>query len=147
LIPALQQSVANIGRQPGIRIMVLTNQYRILADSEGMLEGQRFDQVRPPKSQRRDGLALGKYELPDGQEVLWVGAPMTPLNSQEQETAQRPRFFLVLAQSPRDSPALSNLLRLQFLVAGSVGLVLALLLAFLVARSIARPLVGSGDGA
>lgn len=140
LIPALQQSVMQIGEQRSVRIMILTDQYRVLADSEGTLTDQLFSAARSITAREQGGPNRGKFQTPDGQELLWVAEPINPLRTQEQQVPQRSHFFLVLAQSPQDSPALSKQLGNQFLVAGFAGLAFALLLAFLVARSIARPL-------
>jgi two-component system OmpR family sensor kinase len=138
VIPALRQTVAEMGRQRDVRVLVLTGRYVVLVDSEGTLEGQLFPRVNPSPDRRQGPLPQGKYRTPDGQELLWVGGPFDLLDQEGSETRQR--FILVLAQTPRDHSALSNLLRSQFLVGGLAGLALALALAFLVARSIARPL-------
>jgi len=140
LFSTLRQTVTDVSERRGIRVLVLTGQYRVLADSEETLEGLSFAQVKPPSSRQQGDLAQGKYRSPDGQEFLWVGGPLELLSRQGQEAPQRPRFFLVPAQLPRDNARLSKHLRNQFLVAGGVGLALSLLLAFLIARSIARPL-------
>jgi len=140
LVPGLRQAVAEIGGQRGIRLLILSSGYRVLVDSRGALEGQSFAAVRPPLDRQPEALAQGRYTLPDGQELLWVGGPFDAAAGQESAVAQRLPFILVLAQARRDNPTLSRQLRNQFIVAGAGGLLLALLLAFLVARSIARPL-------
>ncbi|OQY17110.1 MAG: hypothetical protein B6I35_14990 [Anaerolineaceae bacterium 4572_32.2] len=138
LLPALRQSVTEMGEQRDVRVMILTGRNRVLIDSQETLEGSSLDQAQSLAGKPQGGTVQGRYITPQGQELLWVGGPLDFPNQEGSE--KRQRLILALAQSPQEHSALLSLLRNQFIIGGAAGLALALLLALVVSRSIARPL-------
>ncbi len=114
------------------RLLLLDRQGQVLGDSDGEWIGQQIDEVsRTPEGQPRDsGILTG----PDGTRLIYAGRLIGP------ETPGGPLWVAAVAPSPRTIGALVGDLGQGLLTAGAVALVLSMLLAILIARSVARPL-------
>jgi two-component system OmpR family sensor kinase len=131
LLPALQRVAEN----QQVRVILMTPDGEVLADTAGVLAGQNLlGQARV--AQRTPERIQGTYRAPGTlRRWLFVGRLVTPTAS------PAGRWFVVARQAPRLPMAQlfgQNLLPPLF-QAGLLGLALAVLLAWLVSRWVARP--------
>jgi len=122
------------------RILILTPQGEVLADTEDKLIGQ---QLRvPTRETRREGqlpYLHGQFVTPDGGSMIYVALPTDFFRGSESSGGQQRLIVAVTMARPRAMTFLGDLL-VQLLLAGLVAFVISILLAYLIARSIARPL-------
>jgi signal transduction histidine kinase len=119
---------ATAGR--GGRILLLDGRGEVLGDTEAEWTGQRLPDA-PRDDQTR---ASGTLTAPDGSGLVYAGATV---GSGE---AGAPAWIVAVAPRPRAAGALIGELGEGLLAAGIVALVLSILLAVLIAHSVARPL-------
>ncbi|MEJ2557998.1 MAG: HAMP domain-containing sensor histidine kinase, partial [Anaerolineae bacterium] len=114
------------------RLLLLDKQGQVLGDSDGEWVGQQVDEVsRTSVGQPRDsGILTG----PDGSRLIYAGRLIGS------ETPGGALWVAAVAPSPRTVGALVGDLGQGLLIAGALALVLSMLLAILIARSVARPL-------
>lgn len=111
------------------RLLIVTPAGEVLADSAGRWLGQRVSPVagqggRPPPD--------GELQGPEGDSWLYASTPL--------ESAGQPLLLLAVARTPRTYGSLVADLGLGFLTAGAIALFLSIVLAALIARSVAAPL-------
>jgi signal transduction histidine kinase len=125
-------------QEDGTRIFVLTLQGKVLADTEDKLLGQRL-QVPTRETQREGQLPYlrGQLTTPDGESVIYVALPTAALRSPA--GGEQRLMVAVTMAKPRAVTFLGDLL-VPLLFAGLVAFVISILLAYLIARSIAKPL-------
>jgi len=124
--------------QEGERILILTPRGEVLADTEDKLIGQQL-QV-PTRETRREGqlpYLRGQFVTPDGESLIYVALPITLLRSPA--GGEQRLIVAVTMARPRAVNFLGDVL-VQLLLAGLAAFVISILLAYLIARSIARPL-------
>jgi two-component system OmpR family sensor kinase len=114
------------------RVLLLDGQGQVLGDSEGEWVGQRVGEIsRTSEGQPRDsGILTG----PDGSRLVYAGQLVGP------KTPGGPLWVAAVASSPRTLRALVGDLGQGLLTAGALALILSMLLAILIARSVAKPL-------
>jgi two-component system OmpR family sensor kinase len=119
-----------IARRSG-RMLLIDRQGRIVGDTDGEWGGQLVgDLPRAPNGQpQNSGLLIG----PDGSRLVYVGE----VAGQETES---PVWIAAVAPSPRALGILLAEIGQGLLVAGLVALILSVLLAALMAQSVAKPL-------
>ncbi|TEU14307.1 MAG: sensor histidine kinase [Anaerolineales bacterium] len=125
-------------QEDGTRIFVLTLQGKVLADTEDKLIGQRL-QVPTRETQREGQLPYlrGQLTTSDGESVIYVALPTAALRSPA--GGEQRLMVAVTMAKPRAVTFLGDLL-VPLLFAGLVAFVISILLAYLIARSIAKPL-------
>jgi two-component system OmpR family sensor kinase len=116
---------------PSWRVLFMNENGIIVADSQNELVEQQFPRIAAVQNIGRFRFATGR-QVVKGREVVFVAAPV----------AQRtdPKLFLMLATIVR--PVIGGLedLARPLLIAGAIALTAAIVLALLLARSIAQPL-------
>jgi signal transduction histidine kinase len=134
------------------RLMVITQDGTVQFDSEGVFQSNEqlshLTQHPLRVSQRNRpvtalvSLVQGRFVDPDGTEWIYVGQPLRPRLAQTTGTGS-----LLVAAEPVPKPTLREVIRIfgdEFLRplarAGLLGLLIALGLSALIARSVARPL-------
>ena len=127
-------------QEDGSRILILTPQGEVLADTEDKLIGQ---QLRMPTRQTRQEGRLrylyGQFVTPEGESMIYVALPTTFLRGPAASGGEQRLMVGVTMARPRAVTFLGDLL-VQLLLAGLAAFVLSILLAYLIARSIAKPL-------
>ena len=127
-------------QEDGSRILILTPQGEVLADTEDKLIGQ---QLRvPTRETRREGqlpYLRGQFVTPDGEKIIYVALPTTFFRGPEGSGGQQRLMVAVTMAQPQAITFLGDLL-VPLLLAGLAAFVISILLAYLIARSIARPL-------
>jgi two-component system OmpR family sensor kinase len=127
-------------QEDGSRILILTPQGEVLADTEDKLMGQQL-QV-PTRETQRVGQLLylrGQFVTPDGESMIYVALPITFFRGPAGSGGQQRLTVAVTMARPRAVTFLGDLLG-QLLLAGLAAFVLSILLAYLIARSMAKPL-------
>jgi len=127
-------------QEDGTRIFVLTLQGKVLADTEDKLIGQRL-QV-PTRETRREGqlpYLRGQLVTPDGDSIIYVALPTAALRSPGGTGGEQRLMVAAAMARPRALTFLGDLL-VPLLFAGLAAFVISILLAYLIARSIAKPL-------
>jgi len=125
-----------------IRILLLTPQGRVLADTQGDWTGKQarvaLDEIpKDPKT----SYVHGRLTTPNGDTQLYVALQATPLRlAAGSGESQRLVFVALLASPRRGLKTILGDLAWRFLQAGLATLVISLILALLIARSIAKPL-------
>lgn len=125
-----------------IRILLLTPQGRVLADTQGNWTGKQarvaLDEIpKDPKT----SYVHGKLTTPNGDTQLYVALTVPPRRLASEDLASRRLVFVALLASPRRGlKTILGDLAWRFLQAGLATLVISLILALLIARSIAKPL-------
>jgi signal transduction histidine kinase len=125
-----------------IRILLLTRRGLILADTQGNWTGKQakiaLDEIL---RDARTPYIHGSLTTPNGERQLYVVLPATPprLASKSGE-GRRPIFVALLASPHRGLQTILRELAPRFLQAGLVTLAISIILALLIARSIAGPL-------
>ncbi len=118
-----------------IRVLLLTPQGQVLADTEGDLVDR---EIKLPLRQARLGskrpYLFGRFSSPGGERLFYVALPVGVF---VEGLAQRP-LLVALATSQRRSVV--GEMTPGLLIAGSVALVISIVLAFIIARSMAKPL-------
>jgi signal transduction histidine kinase len=129
----LRQTVRLLG--PERRILLLNEQGRVLVDTAGVLgDFQPLGQIQT----QPDGRERGIFDAPNGSKWLFVAADL-----KAGATAGRAARIVVAARQTRIplwSLVTESLILPQLALAGLAGLVLSLLLAVIIARSVAQPL-------
>jgi signal transduction histidine kinase len=127
-------------QEDGSRILVLTPQGEVLADTEDKLIGHQL-QV-PARETRREGrlpYSYGQFVTPDGESIIYVALPTAALRSPGGAGGEQRLIVAVAMTRPRAVTFLGDLL-VPLLFAGLVAFLISILLAYLIARSIAKPL-------
>jgi len=125
-------------QEDGSRILILTPKGEVLADTEDRLVGQQL-QV-PTRETRREGqipYLRGQLTTPDGDSVIYVALPTAALRSPA--VGEQRLVVVVTMAQPQAVTFLGDLL-VQLSLAGLAAFVISILLAYLIARSIAKPL-------
>jgi signal transduction histidine kinase len=125
-------------QEDGARILILTPRGKVLADTEDKLIGQQL-QV-PTRETQREGQVpylRGQLTTPDGESVIYVALPTAALRSPA--GGEQRLVVAVTMAKPRALTFLGDLL-VPLSLAGLVAFVISILLAYLIARSIAKPL-------
>ncbi len=125
-----------------IRILLLTPRGQVLADTQDDWTGKqaRVALSEIPKDPKTP-YVYGSLTTPSGDTQLYVALSATPLRlATEGEESQRPVFVALLASPRRGLRTVLKDVANRFLQAGLVTLVVSLILALLIARSIANPL-------
>lgn len=124
----------------GTRILIVTRAGTILADSEDRWLGRRFDV--PPPGEGAEGRRLyvqGRLVTAEG--LLFYVAVPTGALSREPEVGDSPVWYVVLLSPPRQViSSYAGDIAAGFMLTGLVALLVSLGIAYLIARSIARPL-------
>ena len=127
-------------QEDGSRILILTSQGEVVADTEDRLIGQ---QIRvPTRETRREGqlpYLRGQLVTPDGESIIYVALPTAFLRDPGGASGEQRLMVAVTMTRPRAVNFLGDLL-VPLSLAGLVAFVLSILLAYLIARSIAKPL-------
>lgn len=125
-----------------IRILLLTPRGQVLADTQGDWTGKQakvaLDEI--PKDPRKPYI-YGRITTPSGDPQLYVALQVTPPRLAAESGQSQRRVFVALLASPRRG--LRTILKdiaSRFLQAGLVTLAISIVLALLIARSIAKPL-------
>jgi len=122
------------------KILILTSGGEVLADTEDKLVGKI---LRLPTGETRRETRLpylrGQFVTPEGESTIYVALPTAFLPSPGGAGEEQRLMVAVTMARPRALTFLGDLL-VQFLLAGLAAFVISTLLAYLIARSIARPL-------
>jgi signal transduction histidine kinase len=125
-----------------IRILLLTPKGQVLADTQGDWTGKQakvaLDEI--PKDPRTS-YVYGRLPTPSGGTQLYVALSATPLRLVPEDSTGQHRVFVALLASPRRGlrTILEDVAK-RFLQAGLVTLAISIILALLIARSVAKPL-------
>jgi two-component system OmpR family sensor kinase len=125
-----------------VRVLLLTSRGQVLADTQSDWTGKQariaLDEI--PKDSKTP-YVYDKITTPSGDTLLYVALRATPLRViAENGEAQPPIFVALLASPRRGLQAVLKDIAKRFLLAGFVTLGISIILALLIARSIARPL-------
>jgi two-component system OmpR family sensor kinase len=127
-----------------VRILLLTPRGQVLADTQDTWTGKQanVDLAEIPKDTRTPyPYVYGRVTPPNGQTQLYVALSVTPSRlAAEDEESQRRVFVALLASPRRGLRTVLKDVASRFLQAGLVTLVISIVLALLIARSIAKPL-------
>jgi two-component system OmpR family sensor kinase len=126
----LQLLLARAAEEQGVRVLLLDTQGTVRFDSAGAWEGERLEEVS--RAQAVQGRIQGVFSAPAGGRWAFFGQVVYPPGGERQVVlfVSRPRVLAWFVE---------NLLP-PVARAGAVALVLSVLLALLIRRSIARPL-------
>jgi len=126
-------------QEDGTRILILTPRGEVLADTEDKLAGQVL-QLPADETRRETRLPYlrGQLVTPDGESIIYAALP-TALRDPGGSGGEQRLVVAVTMARPRAVTFLGDLL-VQLSLAGLVAFVISILLAYLIARSIARPL-------
>ena len=121
-----------------IRVLVVDQRGKVMADSRGELAGQAIQVKLPALIRPADPNASkvrGQFHVPSGETFVYGGALVTP------PSADSARRSWVILASPLGGGAylLEDLTR-RLLVAGGAALLVSIVVAAAIARSIARPI-------
>ncbi|NLX10318.1 MAG: HAMP domain-containing protein [Chloroflexi bacterium] len=133
-----------------VRVLVVGSQGEMYFDSSGVfpegivLPGVAFEALAPPMRGRASLLFEGRFENPDGGEWIYIAQALRPFQQMMNSDLESP---VLLVAAPAPHPSLRQVFR-QFgstfftplARAGALGLLIALTLSALIARSVARPL-------
>jgi len=125
-----------------VRILLLTPRGQVLADTQGNWAGEQakvaLDEIlKNPKLP----YIRGRVTAPGGDPQLYVALPATPTRLVvEESTSQRIVFVALLTSPRRGFRTILEDIASRFLQAGLVTLVISIILALLIARSIVKPL-------
>ena len=125
-----------------VRILLLTPRGQVLADTQGDWTGKQA-KVALDEIHKDPGTSYvhGSLTTPSGDNQLYVALSATPLRlATEGEESQRLVFVALLASPRRGLQTVLKDVANRFLQAGPVTLIISLILALLIARSIAKPL-------
>ncbi len=135
----ITERLARRGLGRGARLLLLDEQGLVLGDTGGEWNGQRLGDV--PLTSEGKPRPSGTLSVPGGSGMTYAGAPAGPGGGES------PVWVVSVAPSPRAAGALFSELGQGLLIAGAVALVLSILLAALIARSVAKPLRQIADAA
>ena len=125
-----------------IRILLLTPRGQVLADTQGNWTGKQAkvdldETLKDPKLP----YIRGRLTTPGGDTQLYVALQAAPLHlAAESGESQRSVFVALLTSPRRGLRTILKDIASRFLQAGLVTLVISIILALLIARSIAKPL-------
>ena len=125
-----------------VRILLLTPQGKVLADTKDKWSGKQAKvTLKEIPKDSRIPYVHGKITTPTGETQLYVALPATPPRiAAEGGETQRPVFVALLASPRRGLRTVLKDIAGYFFQAGLVALAISLILALLIARSIAKPL-------
>lgn len=132
-----EEAIARLKEQAqeqSIRILLLTREGNILADTDEQLQGA-WIKALPPEGGRP--YMWGRISLPEGKALFYVALPL-PMSHMGMMGVRRSSLFLALATSQRGELLREMLPAL--LIAGAAAFLISVFLALLIARSIAAPL-------
>jgi signal transduction histidine kinase len=132
-VPAqLPDTLARGVARQGMRLLLVDQRGWILGDTAGQWAGQRVpgELLQPGNEERARGRASG----PDGSSLMYAAAPVGKTESGEHI------WVVVVAPPPQPVTGLFGDLGEGLLMAGGVALVLSILLALLISRSVANPM-------
>lgn len=125
-----------------VRILLLTPRGQVLADTQGDWTGKQakiaLDEILKDP---RTPYVYDRITTPSGDTLLYVALQATPPRFAAEDSESQRRMFVALLASPRRG--LRTILKdvaKRFLQAGLVTLAISIILALLIARSIAKPL-------
>ena len=127
-----------------VRILLLTPRGQVLADTQDNWTGKqaKIDLTEIPKDAKTPYPYIhGRITPPDGNTQLYVALSVTPPGLATEEGESQRRLFVALLASPRRRlrTVLEDIAK-RFLLTGLVTLAISIILALLIARSIAKPL-------
>ncbi len=130
---AIQRLAAQLNREPGkeIEVALLDGQGRVIAASSERLQEHRLE-VKPPPGRP----VRGERQTEEGERLLYVAAGVRP----PYEGAIVPPWTLVLAEPLRPTRQALDSLLPRLLWAGLIALAVSVVVAAMMAYSIARPL-------
>ena len=136
IVSAIRESTA----ADGTRILLVSNDGRILADSQDSWEGRdvdlRLPQDSPPASRP---YVQGRVVTREG--IFYYVAVTTSLRPRSQADREPVTWYVVLLAQPRQAIAgLVAEISLGFIATGVMALLVSVGVAFIVARSVAKPL-------
>lgn len=136
IMTTLQEQAAT----QGTRILIVTPQGRVLADSEGRWPGRELDLPSPGDGQEVHNLYVqGRLVTGEGL-LLYVAVPTGALPG-ERGGEESSMWYVVLLAPPRQVLArYAGEITAGFILTGVVALLLSIAIALLIARSMARPL-------
>ena len=125
-----------------VRILLLTPRGQVLADTQGDWTGKQakgaLDEIHKDPG---TSYAHGSLTTPSGDTQLYVSLPATSLRLAAESGESKRLVYVALLASPRRGlRAVLKDIAKRFLQAGLVTLVISIILALLIARSIAKPL-------
>lgn len=125
-----------------IRILLLTPRGQVLADTQGNWTGKQakvaLDEIHKDP---RTSYVHGKLTTPGGDTQLYVALPATPPRFANEGGESQRRVFVALLASPRRGlRTVIKDIASRFLQAGLATLAISIILALLIARSVAKPL-------
>jgi signal transduction histidine kinase len=127
----------NQGQDPPVFVYLLDSEGRVVAGSNDRLQGQQFEQLALHPGSPLPEPMRGERRLATGERLLFVAEPVPPPDG---EGRGETPYILVLGQAYRPVQlALGDLLP-RLIWAGAIALGLSIVLAALMAYSIARPL-------
>jgi signal transduction histidine kinase len=125
-----------------VRILLLTPRGQVLADTQGDWTGKQtkitLDKILKDP---RTPYVYDRITTPGGDTMLYVALQVAPPRVAAEDSESQPRVLVALLASPRRG--LRTILKdvaKRFLQAGLVTLAISIVLALLIARSIAKPL-------
>ena len=128
----LPDTMARGAVRPGMRLMLVNQRGWILGDTAGRWAGRRLPgELLPLGGEER---VRGRASEPDGSSLMYAAALVGRSESGEHKWA------IVVAPPPQPVTGLFGELGEGLLMAGGVALVLSILLALLISRSVANPL-------
>jgi len=127
----------NQGVNPPVFVYLLDAEGLVIAGSNPRLRGQRFEELAAQSASPSDRVVRGERRLGAGERLLYVAVRFRAAREEGQPASAH---ALLLAQSTRPAHlALADLLP-RLLWAGAVALFISIILAAVMACSIARPL-------
>jgi len=135
IISALEEQAAS----QGTRILIATRQGEVLADTEGRWVGRRVNlRLEGAASERRRVFFEGRLPTEEGLS-LYVAVPTGPLSPGGEP--EEPVWYVVLLSPPRQAiVSILGEITAGFVLAGFAALLVSIGVAFLIARSVAKPL-------
>lgn len=136
IISALEEQSAS----QGTRILIATRQGEVLADTEGRWVGRHVNlRLEGAASERRRVFFEGRLSTEEGLS-LYVAVPTGPLPPGGGEPGA-PVWYVVLLSPPRQAiVSILGEITAGFVLSGLVALLVSIGVAFLIARSVAKPL-------
>lgn len=142
--PAIASYLNEQARSLDVRFLLLDARSQVLNDTGGQLDGQTVD-----LSKRSDlrfshtgstGFSFTSYEIAGTRQVLFQPSPYLPLRSATIPNIVPTQYQILMAVPAENLTAVWIQLAPRILVAAGAGLLLAVVLSLLIARSIVRPL-------
>lgn len=128
------------------RVLLMTLQGVVLADTEGVLQGETIPLGGAPTARPFLGLLprafSGEYVTPQGERLYYAAVPILARGE-----GMGTRYLVAVVARPREVRTLSRELFIALAQAGAVGLFLAVVLGLFIARSISLPLAHAASAA